>query len=208
MEPSREAEENLRLIRALLERAVVYRAISGQAALAGGALAVLAAVLARVSALDATAGGFLGIWLSVLAAAVAFNTFLLWKSAGSKGQPFLSGPMKTALRAILPPLAAGGIAGVAAAIGGGDLRTCASVWVLCYGMALHAAWSFSPASLHRLGLVFLAAGAVLLAFYLNPLGVSWPSGPGSASLVMGATFGLFHVIYGTAVLAAGRRGHD
>ncbi len=208
MEPSREAEEHLRMIRALMERAVIYRAISGQAALAGGTLAVLAAALARVTALDATPAGFLGIWLGVLAVSAAFNTFLLWKSAGAQGQPFFSGPMKAALRAILPPLAAGGVAGIAAAFGGGDFRVCASVWVLCYGLALHSAWSFSPPSLHRLGLVFLAAGVVLLALSLSPRGLFWAAGPGSASLIMGATFGLFHVIYGTAVAAAGRRGHD
>jgi hypothetical protein len=203
-----EAEEHLRIIRTLMERAVIYRAISAQGAIAGGVLALAAAVLARSTGWDACPVGFLALWFGVFAVAAGFNTFLLWRRASAEGQPFFSGPMRAALWAILPPMLAGGIAGLAAAFGGGDLRVCSALWVLCYGLALHAAWSFSPASLRRLGVVFLVAGVTLLSWLLSRPSALWPPATLSASTMMGATFGLFHLIYGAAVLAAGRRGHD
>ena len=64
------AEEDLRVIRSLMERATVYRAISAPAALVAGFLSILAAAAIylndQASRIGRTRPAFAAIWLVVL----------------------------------------------------------------------------------------------------------------------------------------------
>jgi hypothetical protein len=66
--------------------------------------------------------------------------------------------------------------------------------MLCYGQGALATAAYSPPSIRWLGVTFLAAGGVTLA-----LGPAW------ATLMMGLTFGLGHIVLGVVLLAAERR---
>jgi hypothetical protein len=93
--------------------------------------------------------------------------------------------MKLALRAMLPALLGGGMCLFLLEAGGAALV--ASLWVLFYGVSLLAASHFAPKSLCWLGRAFFIAGAILLGAQ------AWRHlGP---HLIMGATFGLFHLAY-------------
>ena len=101
------AEEDLRVIRSLMERATVYRAISAPAALIAGLLVDLR----RRGDLSKSARPigqhgrmFAVVWLIVLVLAVVTNAFFIWREAKKDGRPFISSGMKLALRAIAPNL--------------------------------------------------------------------------------------------------------
>ena len=158
------ALENLRVIRSLMEKAHIYRAISAPAALMGGVLAVGAAAWTLIRWSHNPASGcarcFLTYWLSILAVTAAVNTLLLARDAARRGQPFVSEGMRMALRAIVPPLMVGGVVGIGLAFYLENMTMAALIWVLCYGLALLATGNFSPRSLVRLGWTFVISGRV------------------------------------------------
>ena len=198
-----EAEEHLQIIRSLMERATIYRAISAPSALAGGLLSVVAAAIFLVpSSLrsEESHGSewfFLVVWALVLALTAAINTWILWRDAKRRGDQFVSPGMKLALKALLPSVCAGAFVTLWFATSG--IPVCLPIfWMLFYGTGLLATSHFAPRSIAILGWAFmLASFAVGTFFFCGPwvferqFFYSLPS----ASLLMGATFGLFHLIY-------------
>ena len=88
----------------------------------------------------------------------------------------------------------------------------ASIWVICYGLALLATRGFAPRSIPWLGWVFLIAGIAAFVYACsdgaNPLpGVGAPAHMESpmleANLTMGVCFGVFHLIYGLIGMKTG-----
>ncbi|MEM7385810.1 MAG: hypothetical protein AAF514_12770 [Verrucomicrobiota bacterium] len=196
------AMENLRVIRSLMEKATVYRAISGPAAFLGGVLALVLGGLGWTLAERPQSNGvFVISWVAALLVLSLINTFLLWRTANDRNEVLVSSGMKMALKAIVPPLLAGGVIGITWALGPeGNVVRCAAAWVLFYGLALLATSGFSPRSINWLGVAFtltgmsLLAGACLAAEDLAPwLPIQ------VASLFMALTFGLFHLTYAFAV---------
>ncbi len=99
--------------------------------------------------------------------------------------------MRLALRAMLPALIGGGLA--IFVDGRGSCATTAGLWVLLYGISLLAASHFAPRSICWLGRAFFVAGtAVLLALRF---GWNVQNESLAAHLIMGATFGVFHLVY-------------
>jgi hypothetical protein len=81
-----------------------------------------------------------------------------------------------------------------------NLTLAVIIWILCYGLGLLATASFSPRSLTRLGWAFIIAGlAIFFVWAANSDVLMLPSDVGPASLAMGLTFGLLHVVYALAV---------
>ncbi len=200
------ALENLRIIRSLMEKAHIYRAVSAPAALTGGLLALAAAAwpvqhaLANKGETVMCEPCFLATWLVILGIASALNVFLLAKEAASRSQPFVSEGMRMALRAFAPPMLVGGCVGIGLIVFLHNLTLAALIWVLCYGLALLSTSGFSPRSLVRLGWAFVIAGLVLFLVWAANSDVRLlSSDEAPASLVMGLTFGLLHVIYALAV---------
>jgi hypothetical protein len=198
MTSPQDAAGQLQTIRMLMERATVYRAISLPAALLGGLLALPAAWFAS------TGGNmrFLSVWLAALCVTGCFNTWQLWRQARRENRAFLSSGLRLALRALVPPLLAGGVVGGQLAFHD-HLLPCAATWVLCYGLALLASREFAPRSIVRLGTAFFAAG--LLSFLLlTSIPVLAALTP--ANVLMATTFGLLHLVYAAAIsLSASRR---
>ena len=193
------AIEHLRVIRSLLEKSQVYRAVSAPAALCGGLLA-LAASYAALHAHKFSTHLFLVQWLVILGITSALNFFLLHREAIGRSQPFFSEGMRMALRAFLPPMLVGGVLGVCLIWFSDDVNLASLVWILCYGLALLSTSHFSPRSLVRLGWAFLIVGSVLTIEYFAQVGFASPiSSTTPASLFLGSTFGLLHVAYAVAV---------
>jgi uncharacterized membrane protein len=194
MPTSTEAEEHLRVIRSLMEKATVYRAISAPAALLGGSVAVAVAATASLWSGGQASLPFIPTWLVVLGLTSVANFWLLRRDALRRGEAFFSAGMRLALRAMLPALLAGGLALCLPALVGAPVI--ASLWVLLYGVSLLAAAHFAPRSIRFLGRVFFSSGALLLlagSLTLNHwLGTNQQC---VAHSIMGATFGLFHLIY-------------
>lgn len=205
MSTQQAALENLRVIRSLMEKAHIYRAISVKAALSGGGFALFLASRGILAETDGRAGPssteFLASWLALLVVVTTINLWHLSREAKLREQTLVSAGMRMALKAVTPALLAGGIFGCGLAIHFHNLSLTAFIWTTCYGLALLSASGFSPQSLVRLGWMFLATG--LLLFWLwssNSEYLPMLSDARIASITMGLTFGLLHIGYGIAVL--------
>ncbi len=92
MDERHRAEEHLRVIRTLMERATIYRAISASTALIGGLIALgltstiwaserhWAQIAPQVMRHISTRG-FAALWLGALAIVLALNAFFVWRQA-------------------------------------------------------------------------------------------------------------------------------
>ena len=195
MDSAAHAASQIETIRALLERATIYRAISVPGAALGGGLALVAAWFTH----RLSAPSWLAVWLGVLLLASAFNFFHLVREARREGRPLFSHRFQLALRGLGPALLAGGVIGLAFGWHGA-LEMTASLWAVFYGLALLALREFAPPSLARLGFAFLAAGLigfVTIAFWAPGAAGDCPAT--MASTLMAATFGIFHLAYAAAV---------
>ncbi len=198
-----EAEENLRVIRSLMERATIYRAVSAEAALVGGLLAIAGSVFLGFN-LDLEEphrqfdSPFTIIWGVVLILAALCNLSFLKRAAAHRREALFSSGMKLALLAMAPSLLCG-VFFTVLAVCNQAVVLLPPIWMLCYAVSLLATSHFAPRSLIRLGWCFLISGFVsIMAFRVMQL-----SADALAVVLMGATFGGFHLIY--AVCAWPRR---
>lgn len=202
------AEEDLRVIRTLMERASTYRAISAPTALVGGLLSLLSAILiARPGLLIGRVRGreLAIIWIFVLAVTMIVNALFVSREARNSGRPFVSPGMKLALRAIAPTLIVPAIFTVwflkLGYLSGSELEL-VTVWIVFYGLALLSTSLFAPRSLALLGWAFLITGVSVPV--TSELIENFS--PDIPSFFMGVTFGLYHLLY--AVFTWPRKGRE
>ncbi len=191
MDQQQNAEEHLRVIRNLMERATTYRAISAPTALVGGLLALTVSVFAD----DGNTARFVSIWLLVLLVTLSANTWFIWRKAKREDGTIFSAGLRLAIWSALPAVLLASV--LTAVIWYGDRAQHISVliatfWVLFYSLALLSTATFAPGSLILLGWCFLVTGVLgsLVAF-----GAWKPSLNRPAELMMGLTFGVYHLIY-------------
>lgn len=202
-----EAEENLRVIRSLMEKATIYRAISAPTALVGGLMSITAGLALYFTWRPLPRGIeeerfkllFVGGWLAVLMVTGIANTYFIWSGARRRSEPFISPGMKLALGALFPPILCGAILS-AMLLWIEAPFVLPPVWMLCYGLGLLSAKHFAPQSIGWLGWSFLVAGLVAITvLYILNMHARWGDGethvPTAANLLMTTTFGLFHLIY-------------
>ena len=202
------AADHLRTIRAMMERATIYRAISGPAALFGGLVALWTGLAIGNKAMGAEPQNldpitFFSLWIGVLILTGIFNTFLIWRGSKQRGEPFCSSGMKLALRAIVPPMLAGGVISWFSIESNGSQAQCALLWVVFYSLALLASGNFAPRSMRNLGRMFFAAGLglfLLLHFFGQSLGETFSKDQVQAGLIMALTFGAMHIFYAFRII--------
>ena len=221
------AADHLKIIRSLMERATVYRAISAPAALFGGIVAMLVglrmAFAVRLTPPPPTLSGyslpyiqidpqkFFLTWVGVLAVVGAFNTFLLWRGSQNRDGAFVSSGMKLALRATTPPMLAGGVVSFVVLETVGSRSLCALLWVVFYSLALLSTRSFAPRSMRWLGWMFFCAGLglfVLQQYFSHHLTGKFSTDQAQAGLIMALTFGALHVVYACIILCRKPKGEE
>ena len=197
------ALEELKVIRALMERPIRYSTLSGKSAVLAGLAAVAGtaadwAVASSAPREDAAAALLASgaIWLGVLAVAATGTILLAWQRDKRQGLPFWTGIKRRILATVLPVFAAG-LALTAGIVLHGLSHPESDVWdllvptwMLFYGVALWQLGLLSEPPVRVLAAAFLAAG---LACGLIPALLDNPTP------VMGATFGGFHIVYGLYV---------
>ncbi len=198
------AEEHLRAIRLLMERATIYRAISAPTALVGGVLSTsLAAAMLFWQNGDGSrnvdARVFYQSWVLVLAVTLAANTLFIWRGAHQRGEPLVSAGFRLAVRSVVPAFFAGVATSGVLTITTNLALFPTLMWVMFYGLGLLATMSFAPRSIVVLGWAFLFTGVAAFIYFVF-VGIEpdfdlptptrfYPAG------IMGATFGLYHLVY-------------
>ena len=215
-----EAEEHLRVIRSLMERATVYRAISAPGAAFGGVLAIAVSfafgnwwpgqmMLAPGTRLSGVA--FILSWLGVLLVTAGINFWFIWREAEKRGDPFFSPGMRMAQMAVLPSYVVAAFFTVGCLIDQAHAGFIVPIWIICHGVGLLATSHFAPRSFAWLGWAFLLAGLCAASSMIMAgaslvgvdLGLSAKDSAAltaSAALLQGqlwmaSTFGLFHLVY-------------
>lgn len=192
------AEDHLRVIRSLMERATVYRAISAPTALVGGlsAVAISGWLFWRSEEAALTPQEFAAAWVCALLLTVTANALFIWQEARRDHRPFFSPGLRLALRSVIPSLFVAGVFSAVLLWRGTDTLALALTWIAFYGLALLATVNFAPRSLSILGWGFVLAAIGWLL--LMSSGTSWAeasTGDLGVTLAMGVTFGLFHLVY-------------
>ena len=204
------AEDHLRVIRELMERATIYRAVSAPAALFCGVVALLVGALALVSgpAQPLFKHNFVPVWIVVCGLSAAANVFFLVRSTTQRGETFPSQRLRTALFAVAPAfLVAIALTFLLSRSACSELLI-AVCWMALYGLALLSTMTFAPRSIVVLGWAFVLTSALILVLMAPRL----VAGPNEALaleytgyLAMAGTFGLYHAVYGLVVLFSARQ---
>ena len=193
------AEENLQIMRTLMERSAVYRRALAPIMITIGTLGIIASILGMLLRI-VIASHFITYWVLVSIVALGLAFFLARRQAMEDKEPFWSGPTRRVAQALLPGLFVGLIVGAlisfASAYGPLVCSLLALMWVMLYGCAMHAAGFFTPAGMKWLAWLFILGGAGLsfVVFACDTQNMEIPAYAGNA--VMGLFFGLLQLAYG------------
>jgi hypothetical protein len=190
------AAENLQTIRTLMERTAVYRRAMAPLMMALGVIGVAAAAAGFFIGIDTTRN-FAGYWMLISIAALAIAFLLIRRQALKDSEPFWSPPTRRVSQAILPPLFAGLIAGLASVVPEAahalSIWWLVPAWMILYGCSVHAAGFFMPRGFKLFGWGFILSGciagfALFVTHSIPPIV--------QAHWLMGAFFGGAHLAYG------------
>ena len=181
----REAREDLRVIRQVMERSTRYSTLSGLAGVLVGLTAIAGALVTRalphVYAHPLRLGA---VWLAVLLLAVGIDFARNKRRAARVGKRVVSPLGAHIILAALPAFFAGAAFTAFCALHH-LLPDVWGGWMLCYGLAICAVGLFSVRPVSYLGSAFVVAGALTLLLPITqPLDMMW------------ITFGGFHIVYG------------
>ena len=202
------AEENLQVIRTLMERSAVYRralapvmGLVGATGLAAGALG---------AALDfATSRGFAAYWAAVAFVCLAEAFLLIRRQAVKALEPFWSPPARRVAQAVLPAFFVGLVVGIVFFILNTDesdeVLVLVAIWMALYGLAMHAAGFFMPRGFRLFGWGFILSASAGLGYLMLSEGIPGHA-LGNPNIVMGALFGGGHAAYGLYLYFTEKRG--
>lgn len=180
-------QEDLRMIREMMEKSTKFLSLSGLSGILAGVTALVGAAVAywiekNLEFRDISFWLFMD-GLFTLLIAILFGFHFSAKLAEKKGQEFLTYATKRAMYNISIPLFAGGVfAGIM--LWRNEIELVLGITLVFYGLGLLNASKYTPEEIHYLGL--LEVGLGLLALML----------PDFDLLFWAVGFGLCHILYG------------
>lgn len=184
---TRRAEENLELIRTMMERSIRYEHLSARAGLKVGSLAVLASVVGpRICQGDPIR--FLLLWGLVFLFGVIVMTIEQYREVTRARVDLWTKPARRIVTALLPALVTAALLTIHAATRG-NVHDLPGIWMLCYGCGTLSTVAYAPPIVMPLGISFIGFGAASL----------W-LGPAWAMPMMGIVFGGGHLLLGLRLL--------
>ncbi len=178
------AIDNLRYIRATMERATAFTAVPGWGQVVIG---ITALATAYIAAVQPTPRGWLFVWLAEAIISSLIAGWLMDRKARSLGVPLLSGPGRKVAFSLSPPMIVGALLTVAL-FRARLVSMIPAVWLLLYGTGVVTGGMYSVNVVPIMGLCFMTLGAVAL-FVSASLG-NW---------LLAAGFGGLHIIFGLII---------
>jgi hypothetical protein len=178
------AADNLRFIRATMERASSFTAVPGRGGVAMGVTALAAAGL---SLLARTPQEWFGVWLAEAFLAFAIGLAAMARKARRAETPLFSGPARRFFLTLSPPMAAGALLTLALERSG-HTELLPGIWLLLYGTAVMTGGAYSVRVVPVMGALFMLLGAAALAS---------PQAWGTAYLAAG--FGGLQIVFGLMI---------
>jgi hypothetical protein len=178
------ALDELRFVRATMERAAAFTAVPGWGGVMMGMTALGASLLAGAPPSGPPRGSIL-LGEALLAAAIALAGMA--HKARATGTPLAATPARRFALACAPPLAAGVVL-TAVFAGHGLIERLPGCWLLLYGVSLTTGGTFSVRIVPIMGVVFMALGT---AACFAPAG--W------GHYFMAAGFGGAHIAFGLVI---------
>ncbi len=175
------AADELRFIRATMERAAAFTAVPGWGGVIVGFTALGAA---WASGGDIRDPRWLRVWLGegMLAATIGFSAMA--RKANAAGTSLIAAPARRFALAYLPAMTAGAVL-TAVLARNGLVEQLPGCWLLLYGVSLTAGGAFSVRVVPIMGLTFMLIGTTAC---FAPTG--WSNG------FMAAGFGAAHIAFG------------
>jgi hypothetical protein len=201
--PIRQAEENLRVIRELMERSTRHSTFSGPSGVCAGLVSIVGCLVQQFWVLSLPAASrtsaFLLTWTTVVGLAIGVDYLLTKRRAPLVGKTINSRLGRQMFLASFPGLASGALLTIFL-LQHGMMDSIYPFWMLSYGIAVSAVGLFSQREVGRLGAAFFITGIVAFALENLPLGLA----SGTVGLLLTAvSFGGFHIAYGIAVSRRG-----
>ena len=191
-----------------MERATIYRAISAPTALVGGLLSLALSLWmlywqSGEAGRNVDARQFFFLWSLVFALTLAANLIFIVRGTRHRGESPFSPGMKLAIRSLMPSFFAGVATGAALTLTTDQPLEPTLMWLIFYGLGLLSTMNFAPRSIIVLGWSFLFTGVGLFIYFMYHAvltGIDLPTPTRFyPAAIMGATFGLYHLIYAASV---------
>jgi hypothetical protein len=194
------AEENLQVIRTLMERAGLYRRALAPVTLTVGLFGVVGAFVGEMLAVSSPRS-FVLLWFGVASMAIGLTLVIVRRQALRSEESFWTPPTRQVCHAMMPPLTAGFLLAALPIVdfaGSNAAIVYVSMWLLLYGCALHSAGQVISRGVRLLGWAFVlgavVTGSVAAKFFgwtsMNMESATWLR----PHWLMGATFGGFHLV--------------
>ena len=204
-------EKRLIVLRELIELQDIYTITSARSALVAGALSTLVAAaifandeLVRITDRPVRSQAFVFVWTVVLVLAATVSAFFLRDTLAKAGKEISWARIKFVLATTAPcllvPIAFTSWFLSTGYLGGAEVELVIA-WIAFYGLTLLSTSAFAPSYIAPLGWVFLltALSVPLLEDRLEVRIEDFPV------LLMGGTFGLYHLVYAAVVWPRLRR---
>ncbi|MBI4025141.1 MAG: hypothetical protein HY360_09180 [Verrucomicrobia bacterium] len=196
------AEENLQVIRTLMERSAVYRHALAPIMLMAGSIGIGSAVVSASVDFSSSAS-FVGYWMCVAIVVVGLAFLQVRRQALKDHEALWSIPTRRVVEALTPCFSTGMFLGALFIYYDQWLLTVLTLsWVMIYGCAIHTAGFFMQRGIKWLGWFFVFGGAAFSSFFvltgfLNlPLTLQMEIDDLFPHFVMGFFFGGLHLAYG------------
>ncbi|MEI9960348.1 MAG: hypothetical protein WDM76_04215 [Limisphaerales bacterium] len=159
-----------------------------------GIIGIIAAIIG-ILWVSNTYRGFVILWFSAAVLVIVGTLLIARRQALKDKEVFWSPPARRVVQAIIPPLAAGlclGVLPVFLSVPFGIAAVVAPLWILFYGLALHAAGFFIQRGIKFFGILFVVGACLLFCVYV----AEWIKINFNAHWLMGFFFGGLHLAYG------------
>ena len=159
----------------------------------GVSITLKAGIGSEFNAEAITTGSWVSSWLLAAVSVLLLTVFFAGKQAKRENHPVNTPQLRHVFRSIAPALVLGFASGTALCFHDFSyLPVTASLWIACYGVALHAIRLYTTKSARFLGIVMLAIGLSGLFVSLKTQGMIHPLH--LANYFMALSFGMFHLV--------------